>query len=123
MVVWSQAGDGSGACGWASSGHGILVMAEANCGISPATPASFPAGATYLLAHELTHLLGAVPGCAPHETNGGHVGDSNADILYSGPGTRDWGNLTLDVGRDDYYDHSIDGCPDIIDSPLWLRPS
>lgn len=104
------------ACGRANTQH--LVMAMGNCTIYPSANARFPSGMTYLLAHELTHLLGAVPGCAPHVFNGGHVNDSNRDILYSGPEQRDWSNLVLDAGNDDYFRHSIPGCRDIDDNPL-----
>ncbi len=105
-----------GACGRANTQR--LVMAMDNCNIVPSTNARFPSGMTYLMAHELTHLLGAVPGCAPNVINGGHVGDSNRDIIYSGPEGRDWDDLVLDAGNDDYFRHSIPGCRDIDDNPL-----
>ncbi len=113
MVVIEGA-DGSGACGYAGS---LVVIPIDNCGIEPLFPASFPYGMTYLLAHELTHLLGAVPSCAPNALPGGHVSGDNRDILYQG-GPRDWNNLMLDPGRDDYYQHGNPGCTDIADSPL-----
>ena len=58
------------------------------------------------------------PGCAPNYALGSHVDDDRRDVIYSGPDDRDWANLTLDVGRDDYYMHGRDECPDIADHPL-----
>lgn len=90
------------------------------CDIYPQPgPQTFPFEATYLVLHELLHALGAVPSCAPNHTSVGHVSDSNRDVLYEGPLGRDWDNLTIDVGNDDYLDHSNAGCPDIADSPFW----
>lgn len=74
----------------------------------------------FLPAHELTHVLGAVAECAPHHGRDGHVVDDNRDLLYSG-GARDWANIALDPGRDDYYMHDNAGCPDIADS-AFLAP-
>ncbi len=103
------------ACGYSSS----LVMIPIDvCDIKPSTGATFPYGATYLVAHEVTHMLGAVPSCAPNSAGGGHVNDDNRDILYSGPGGRDWNNLVLDAGRDDYFRHGRSDCGDIDDSSL-----
>lgn len=104
------------ACG--STGAGTSVMWMSVCNIYPSGNA-FPYGGTYLAAHEIAHLLGAVPSCAPNRVDGGHVDDSNRDLLYSGRENRDWDNLVLDVGRDDYFGHGRSDCPDIADSPLW----
>ena len=89
-----------------------------NCDIEPSSPATFPYGATYLVAHEITHMLGAARSCGANDDGTGHVSDDNRDIIYSGPGGRDWNNLMLDPGNDDYLDHDIEGCPNIRDSPL-----
>lgn len=105
------------ACGFTQGQVAVMMMSS--CGIYPqTTTTAFPYGATYLLAHELTHAMGAVPACAPNHIPGGHVGNDNRDLLYEG-GQRDWSNLTLDPGRDDYYGHGRSDCPDIADHPVW----
>ena len=105
-----------GACGW-TAGRVVVIPID-NCNIRPLQDSVWPYGATYLLAHELTHLLGAVPDCAPHNDGTSHVDDDWRDVLYSGPGGPDWDNLMLDPGNDDYYKHGRRDCPDIADSPL-----
>ena len=68
------------------------------------TPTPWPYGATYLTAHEMTHAFGAVPACAPHYDLVPATSTTN-DVLYAGPGDRDWNNIQLDPGHDDYYGH------------------
>jgi hypothetical protein len=115
FAVVMEGNSGGAYCGRTGS---IVFIPIANCGIEPFASAEWPYYGTYLMGHELTHLLGAVSFCAPNADGSGHVNDDNRDVLYSGPGGRDWDNLMLDVGNDDYYNHSNDGCPDIADSPL-----
>jgi hypothetical protein len=57
--------------------------------------------------HEMIHGMGAVSSQAPHACNDGHVCDSPADIMKAvmGPGDS-LATLSLDVGHDDYYNHS-----------------
>jgi hypothetical protein len=120
VAVYIEAGTSSFAgCGETSQGYSVLWMTA--CDIHPdvSTP-SWPYGATYLVAHEVTHALGAVPSCAPHEGNGSHVIDDNRDVLYAGPDGRDWDHLMLDPGHDDYYHHDNAGCTDIEDAPYWV---
>ena len=90
------------------------------CDIFPDAASRFPDGATYLAAHELVHGLGAARPCAPHGV-AGHVNDDRADLIYDGPGDRDWGHLTLDVHHDDYYGTHDPHCPPITDNPVWRR--
>lgn len=105
------------ACGFSRGNHALLLMPR--CDIYPGSgPQVFPSNATYLVLHELLHALGAVPACAPSYDGTGHATDSTQDIL--GPGPRDWPNLTVDAGRDDYYGHSNSGCTDVEDSLFWL---
>ena len=104
-----------GAC--ASANELVVRIPMDNCGIRPLQGSVWPQNAPYVLAHELTHLLGAVPSCAPNFYFA-HVIDDRRDVLYSGPGGRDWDNLMLDPGNDDYYNHGRSDCPDIADSPL-----
>ncbi len=119
QLVYAEA-TGRGPCGETGSSMSVLWMPA--CNIHPsATTSRFPYGATYLAAHELAHLLGAVPSCAPNYGNGGHVVDDPRDLLYAGTSGRDWDNITLDPGRDDYYGHGRGDCTDIADSPLWAR--
>ena len=115
LAVVMEGDSGGGYCGRTGS---IVFIPIANCDIPPSESAVWPYNGTYLMGHELTHLLGAVGFCAPNSDGTGHVNDDNRDILYSGPGGRDWDNLMLDVGNDDYYNHSNADCPDIADSPL-----
>ncbi|NNE73118.1 MAG: hypothetical protein HKN26_05595 [Acidimicrobiales bacterium] len=122
LLLFLEGTINSGACGYQSL---MIVVPIENCGIAPSTSAVFPYGATYLVAHELTHMLGAAFSCAPNNDGTGHVTDDNRDIIYNGPGGRDWANLMLDPGNDDYFQHDLPGCTDIVDSPLmgtWSAP-
>jgi len=74
------------------------------------------------MLHEIVHVLGFVPSCAPHYTpmRGPHVSDSRFDLMYTGTepiGTNEPGRMRLDVGRDDYYMANVPGCPDLSNSP------
>ena len=111
----TSAGGEVTACGWTSN-H--VVIPIHNCNIRPLQDSVWPHGATYLMAHELAHVLGAVPTCAPNHGYNGHVVDDRRDLLYLGTEPRDWDNLMLDPGNDDYYNHGRDDCADIVDSPL-----
>jgi len=117
-VVWMDVVNPEGACGLTTAG--ISWMTERPCGIDPTLPAIWPSGATYITAHELAHNFGAVPDCAPHSIGGGHVGDDPGDLLYAGGGPRDWNNLSLDPGHDDYY-ATGNACSDIAKSVFWTK--
>ncbi len=77
------------------------------------------------IAHELGHMLGAVPSCAPnHDTRSAHVDDDHRDLMYIA-GISKWGlgslgSFVLDAGNDDYYLHGRDDCYDISDNPLLV---
>lgn len=75
-------------------------------------------------AHELLHLFGAVPDCAPNYRPGGHVSDPN-DIMYeprpSEPDRRQ--SPRLDPGKDDYFDHRRANCLDVAKLPIWVKPA
>ena len=103
-------------CGWKNA-HAVLIPI-ANCDIEPEIGAQWPDGSSYIIGHELTHLLGAAPECAPHDDGGSHVTDDNRDVIWQGSGGRDWANLELDVGHDDYYMHGREDCFDIANHPL-----
>jgi hypothetical protein len=96
--------DGSMTCGWTSQGrHVYIVFAMGVCEIYPAQETTFPHNASYILAHEIAHALGAVSESAPHGTPAGHVDDDPRDLMYMGETAREWDGLTLDPGHDDYY--------------------
>lgn len=111
----------TGACG--TTGGGMSLITEATCDIHPSPTLGWPYGASYLVAHELTHNFGAVPSCAPHAGGGGHVLDDPRDVLYAGAAARDWNNITLDPGHDDYYATGNAACPGIEASPFWTATS
>jgi hypothetical protein len=83
------------------------------------TCASNPLGASvespgyldFAMLHELMHTLGFVATCAPHHHLSGHVSDSSTDLMWSG---NDFWHLPplLDIGRDDYYQHTNSACAD-----------
>ncbi len=114
LAVVMEGDLGTGYCGRTGS---VVFIPIGNCDIGVSDTSVWPYGGTYLMGHELTHLLGAVPGCAPNSDGTGHVDDDNRDVLFSG-GARDWDNLMLDPGNDDYYGHGRDDCTDIADSAL-----
>lgn len=67
---------------------------------------------SFAMFHDVTHTMGIVGTCAPHHAaNPGHVSDSSSDLMYGGP--EPWYASVLDVGRDDYYEANIPGCPDL----------
>jgi putative cell wall-binding protein len=113
--------NGGRACG--ENADGLVVLWMPACDIYPdATATALQYGAGYLAAHEMVHAYGAVLSCAPHHYQG-HVNDDRRDVLYQGPESRDWANLTLDVNRDDYFKHGRSDCHDIASaSALWDRP-
>jgi hypothetical protein len=107
------------ACGEGIAGIAVDWTLTAGCPGAPSTStAAFPAGATFVMTHELVHAFGAVPACAPHYDGTGHVNDSNADIVWGGTNF-DMAHLTLDVGHDDYYRTGRTNCLDIANSPYW----
>lgn len=116
LFFWVEGRLTRNACGWASGDYGVIPIN--NCDIRPMLGSQWPYGATYLLAHEVAHLLGAVPECAPNADGTSHVSDDPRDLLYWGPEPRHWNNLMLDPGNDDYFNHGRDDCFDIADSPL-----
>lgn len=76
------------------------------------------------LLHEILHVLGFTPRCAPHASADGygdHVNDSPTDLMY-GPDASsrsgwNWANAVLDFNRDDYYRANLPACPDLSNSP------
>lgn len=119
-------GSSTYACGggaWPPALPGV-VAAQYLKGVVPgATPcAANPVGASsvvpgyqeYAMLHELMHTMGLVGTCAPHHTRAGHTSEDPRDLMYAGD--QPWRPSMLDVGRDDYYGHSVPGCPDLAKS-------
>ena len=73
------------------------------------------------LLHEVMHVIGFAPSCAPHVTEVDHVDDSPTDLMYhpdaKSPAGWNWQNAVLDFNRDDYYRANVPGCPDLSNSP------
>ena len=68
--------------------------------------------------HELLHLFGFPNSCSKNIVSEDlfHVNDSRDDILFKFSGGK-----YLDFNNDDYYSHSIDGCPDLKDSKYLTK--
>lgn len=94
----------------------IWLQSHANCGTVGAN--DYAAGTA---AHELLHVLGAMPTLGPPHgcpNDPGHACDSGRDIM-SPSGLDFLRDQVLDEGRDDYYGHA-GAWWDVQDSP-WLR--
>ncbi|MBI2013911.1 MAG: hypothetical protein HYS87_03745 [Candidatus Colwellbacteria bacterium] len=113
-------------CGISESVSWAIVYLY-NCG-DPRDPfapqlESFREERTTGIFHEIFHSLGAVPSCAPHKSGESHVSDSPQDLMYNyrlpGPLPDPEDPIVLDFGRDDYYGHGRDDCPDVAKSPFW----
>jgi hypothetical protein len=116
MVYLDTLGD---ACGATAPSGTISVVFMDECDIYPSALAVWPEDGTYVAAHEMTHAFSAVDDCAPHATGDGHTNDDARDVLFSGSAARDWTNITLDPGHDDYFRTGRTDCYDIANSPLW----
>jgi len=74
-----------------------------------------------VMLHEIFHVLGASPSCAPN-TVGAHVDDTSYDIMSATFDPSTSAQLSvLDRNNDDYFNHEIPGCPDLADS-VFLDP-
>jgi hypothetical protein len=103
-------------CGKGSP-EGVAVVWVGSCGgLVPVADGAWPAGVSTVIAHELMHALGAVPACAPHYADPGHV-DTRDDLMHSESTSN--GVVELDPGHDDYYDTPYRDCPDLKDHPAW----
>ncbi len=83
---------------------------------SPDTPGYLE----FSMLHEILHTMGVVATCAIHQALAGHVSDDPRDLMYAG--SLPWRPSILDVGHDDYFNHSIVGCLDLAES-VFLDPS
>ncbi len=115
-VVHTEAVSEPNYCASASA-IAAAVMWMPTCDLYPdAATREFPDGATYVAAHEITHLLGAAPACAPNAVDF-HVDDDPHDVIFGPFAMAE--PIVLDVNNDDYFLHDNAGCPDIADSPFW----
>lgn len=91
-----------------------------NCADFALGPSNGPHYKEFGMLHEILHALGFTSSCSPNFVAGAHVDDSRHDLMY---GQGDWAipDITLDVGRDDYYGHSIPACPDLEDHPIFVQ--
>lgn len=69
--------------------------------------------------HEVLHVLGVVPECAPRHVLDGHVSDSPTDLMYAG--NEALNPSVVDVNRNDYFEANIANCLDLADSS-FLEP-
>lgn len=111
-------------CGTTSTsafGRTTAVLWLGSCGSAPsATTTAIGPGSSYVLAHEVTHALGAALPCSPNADDEGHVTDDRTDVLHAGPdpALRD---VVLDPGNDDYFLAFLPDCDDVASNPLWQR--
>ena len=78
------------------------------------------------LLHEILHVIGFSPRCAPHAAKSvfpDHVTDSGTDLMYGQDATHtggwDWSRAVLDFNHDDYYRANIPGCRICRTAPIW----
>jgi S-layer homology domain len=94
---------------------------EGSCSSMGFVPGGAPGYLEFAMLHDIVHTLGVVARCAPNHTLNGHVGDSAADLMYSG--SAPWAlPPALDVGGDDYWATGRADCPDLSKS-IFLEPA
>lgn len=125
LVYYGGKGDGCGRGAWPPTIHGtvgaLYLDSDSGCMSQPFSAADEPPKfLEFLGVHEVLHVLGFAAPCAPHHTESGHIGDSTADVMYSG--TQPWVPTTLDVNHDDYYGVGLSSCRDLANSALLEPP-
>lgn len=113
------------ACGGAAVEGRVAAVFVDPDGCSPAAVgADAELASTYeaVMVHELLHVFGAVPACAPDrlETSP-HVGGNLQDLMYGGSEWSRQVEAAIDPGRDAYFGHGLPDCPDASASDFW-RP-
>ena len=112
-------------CGSAAVEGRVAVVFMDPEGCSSATVgADGQTASTYeaVMVHELLHVFGAVPECAPGRLETGpHVGGNLQDLMYGGPEWSREVEAVIDPGRDAYFGHGLPDCPDASASDFW-RP-
>lgn len=108
------------ACGQSnlSDNIGIFFLQTSRCGYGRLGASARAWETEFVLVHEFLHGIGLVAACGTNEKNH-HTTDALKDLMYSSSGSGEVN--VLDVGNDDYYDHSIPNCPDLADS-VFLEP-
>ena len=117
-------GSVAGVCGSAplfGRGGAVYVgrCSDAELGVDEETISTYE----LVMVHELFHVFGAVPSCAPNLGVSAHVNDEPTDLMYAGSERAVRGEETvIDVGRNDYYGH---GRPDCLDASgsRFLEPA
>ncbi|MBC7879453.1 MAG: hypothetical protein H7Y59_19975 [Anaerolineales bacterium] len=110
-------------CGYSlhSSFPGVFFLGTRDCGYGRLGVDAYAWNTEFVMLHEALHGIGFTAECAPHnrEDNTSHVYDSSIDLMfaYANAGQQQF----LDVGHDDYYQHGIEGCPDLANS-VFLEP-
>ena len=127
LVFYDGAVEADDVCGTASGAPAIggqfsyaVIYLRSSCGATIGRGL----GNADVAAHEMLHLLGALPGSSPNECpdSSGHVCDSSSDLLWPYFTVDELAAARLDVGRDDYYGHSQPSF-DVQDSGWLLDPA
>ena len=129
LVYYGGDGEQCGRGAWPPTLQGnvaaLYVGAASGCRNVPfAAGNEPPAFLEFLALHEMLHVLGFVPECAPNYTRTGHVSDSRQDVMFSSDanGTVLGEPSMIDVNVDDYYHKgAIPGCLDLANS-AFLDP-
>lgn len=110
-------------CGYSyqSSFPGVFFLGTNNCGYGRLGVDSRAWNTEFVMLHEVLHGIGFTAECAPNnrKDNPSHVYDSSLDLMFAYANANQ--QQFLDVGNDDYYNHDIEGCPDLADS-VFLEP-
>jgi hypothetical protein len=130
LVYYGGDGEQCGRGAWPPTLQGnvaaLYIGAASGCRNVPfAAGNEPPAFLEFLALHEMLHVLGFVPECAPNYTRTGHVMDSVQDVMYSSDptGTVLGEPSTLDVNLNDYYHRgAIPGCLDLANSAFLDPP-
>ncbi|HEY4057892.1 MAG TPA: hypothetical protein VGM39_14860 [Kofleriaceae bacterium] len=98
------------------------IPSAPTCDSNPwAGPNGTPGYREFAMIHELFHVIGAAPICAPHQVTdmNGHTSDGATDLMYAG--NLPWNPSQLDIGHDDYFDTTSSTCLDVADS-VFIDP-
>jgi hypothetical protein len=131
LVYYGGTGEQCGRGAWPPTLQGnvaaLYIGTASGCRNVPFAAGNEPPNFLEFLAlHEMLHVLGFVPECAPNYSRTGHVSDSQLDVMFSSDSTGTVlgapSGLELDVNLNDYFHHgSIPGCLDLGNS-AFLDP-